>query len=112
MMRTAGFFSFRKRDTPVMVPVVPMALTRMGVILPPVCSPDPRARGPKVNARLVGIGELVQHATLAFALPVLGQIARVFHAAGARREHQLRAKGLRGLGALINRSSGMISTMR
>ena len=24
MMRTAGFFSFRKRDTPVMVPVVPI----------------------------------------------------------------------------------------
>jgi len=27
-MRTAGFFSFRKRDVPVMVPVVPIALTK------------------------------------------------------------------------------------
>ena len=28
MMRTFGLFSFMKRDTPVMVPVVPMALTK------------------------------------------------------------------------------------
>lgn len=27
-MRTPGFFSFRKRETPVMVPVVPIALTK------------------------------------------------------------------------------------
>ena len=28
MMRIAGFYSFKNRDTPVMVPVVPMALTK------------------------------------------------------------------------------------
>ena len=35
MIRTAGFFSFRKRETPVIVPVVPIALTKC-VIRPPV----------------------------------------------------------------------------
>src|SRR5690606_21596446 len=34
-----------------------------------------------VDARVVGVGELVEHAALAFALHVLGQVARVFHAA-------------------------------
>ena len=34
-MRTSGFCSFRKRDTPVMVPVVPIALTKW-VTRPPV----------------------------------------------------------------------------
>ncbi len=34
-MRTAGFFSLRKRETPVMVPVVPIALTKC-VTSPPV----------------------------------------------------------------------------
>ncbi len=28
MIFTAGFFDFRKRETPVMVPVVPIALTK------------------------------------------------------------------------------------
>jgi len=28
MIWMPGFFSFKKRDTPVMVPVVPMALTK------------------------------------------------------------------------------------
>ena len=28
MMRTSGFWSFRKRDVPMMVPVVPMELTK------------------------------------------------------------------------------------
>ena len=37
MTRIAGFFSFKKRDTPVMVPVVPMADTKC-VMRPPVCS--------------------------------------------------------------------------
>ena len=35
MIRTAGFFSFRKRETPVIVPVVPIALTKW-VMRPPV----------------------------------------------------------------------------
>jgi hypothetical protein len=35
MIRTAGFFSRRKRETPVIVPVVPIALTKW-VIAPPV----------------------------------------------------------------------------
>ncbi len=34
-IRTAGFFSFMNLDTPMMVPVVPMALTKW-VIAPPV----------------------------------------------------------------------------
>jgi hypothetical protein len=45
MMRTAGFFSLRKRATPVMVPVVPMALTKC-VMRPPVCS---HSSGPVVS---------------------------------------------------------------
>jgi len=35
--RSPGFFSFRKRPTPMMVPVVPMADTKC-VTRPPVCS--------------------------------------------------------------------------
>ena len=35
MIRISGFFSFRKRDTPVIVPVVPIALTKW-VMRPPV----------------------------------------------------------------------------
>ena len=45
MILMAGFFSLRKRETPVMVPVVPMALTKC-VILPPVCS---HSSGPVVS---------------------------------------------------------------
>jgi hypothetical protein len=50
-----------------------------------------------VDARVVGVGELVQHAALAFALHVLRQVARVFHAAALGRQHQLGAEGLHGL---------------
>ena len=45
MTFTLGFFSFRKRATPVMVPVVPMALTKC-VTRPPVCS---QISGPVVS---------------------------------------------------------------
>ena len=45
MIWMAGFFSFRNRDTPVMVPVVPMALTKC-VMRPPVCS---HSSGPVVS---------------------------------------------------------------
>ena len=45
MICTFGFFSFRKRDTPVMVPVVPMALTKC-VMRPPVCA---HSSGPVVS---------------------------------------------------------------
>ena len=63
--------------------------------------PDPRGQWfPIVNARIVGIGKLVEHPALALALHVLRQVARVFHAAALGREHQLGAKGLHGLGPL------------
>jgi hypothetical protein len=66
-----------------------------------------------VDARVVGVGELVEHLALALALHLLGQVARVLHAAAARRQDQLGAEGLHGLCALDRlRSSGMISTMR
>jgi hypothetical protein len=45
MICTAGFCSFKKRDTPVMVPVVPMALTKC-VMRPPVCC---HSSGPVVS---------------------------------------------------------------
>ena len=80
MMRTAGFFSFRKRETPVMVPVVPIALTKC-VMRPCGVAPDLGAGGLVVDARVVGVGELVEHAALAVALHLLGQVARVLHAA-------------------------------
>ncbi|CKS64153.1 Uncharacterised protein [Mycobacterium tuberculosis] len=44
-MRMAGFFSFRKRETPVMVPVVPIALTKW-VTLPLVSA---QISGPVVS---------------------------------------------------------------
>jgi hypothetical protein len=53
-----------------------------------------------VDARVVLVGELVEHLALALALHVLGQVARVFHAAALGREHQLGAEGLHGLGPL------------
>jgi hypothetical protein len=46
-----------------------------------------------------GLSALVQHPALAVALHLLGQVARVFHAARARREDQLGAERLHGLRA-------------
>ncbi len=53
-----------------------------------------------MDARVVVVGELVQHPALAVALHVLGQVARVLHAAALGREQQLGAERLHGLGAL------------
>jgi hypothetical protein len=50
-----------------------------------------------VDARVVGVGELVEHRALAVLLHLLGEVARVLHAAGARREDQLGAEGLHRL---------------
>ena len=79
-MRTAGFFSFRKRDTPVIVPVVPIALTKC-VMLAVGVVPDLGAGGLVVDARVVGVGELVEHPALAVGLHLQREVARVFHAA-------------------------------
>lgn len=45
MIWMAGFFSFRKRDTPVIVPVVPIAETKC-VMRPSVCC---HSSGPVVS---------------------------------------------------------------
>eukprot|EP01136_Pigoraptor_vietnamica_P017879 Opistho-1_new@63648 len=55
--------------------------------------PDLRAGGLDVDARVVGIGELVEHPALAFALQPLGQVARVLHAAGLGCQHQFGSEG-------------------
>eukprot|EP01136_Pigoraptor_vietnamica_P031983 Opistho-1_new@93269 len=60
--------------------------------------PQLGAGGLVVDARVVGVGELVQHAALAFFLHLVGQVARVFHAAALGREDQLGAESLHGLG--------------
>ena len=62
-------------------------------------SPYFRAGGFVVNARIVGIGKLVEHSAFAFLLHPFGQVARIFDAATFRRQDQLGAKGLHGLGA-------------
>ncbi len=62
--------------------------------------PDLRAGGLVVDAWVVLVGELVEHAALAVGHHLLGQVARVFHAAGARRQHQFGAVGLHGLRTL------------
>jgi len=82
-----------------MVPVVPMALTKC-VIAPAGLLPDFGAGGFVVDARVVGVGKLVQHPALAIALHLLGQITGVLHAAALGREDELGAKGLHGLRAL------------
>ncbi len=67
----------------------------------PFCvTPDLGAGGLEMRPRIVGIGELIEHQTLAIALHLLGQIAGVFHAAALGGEQQLGAEGFHGLGAL------------
>jgi hypothetical protein len=56
-----------------------MALTKW-VMRPPVSSRS-RAGGLVVDARVVGVGELVEHPALAVLLHLLGEVARVLHAA-------------------------------
>jgi hypothetical protein len=53
-----------------------------------------------VHPRVVGVGELVEHDALLLAHHALGQVARRFHAARARREDDLGAEGAHGLAAL------------
>ncbi|OIQ75420.1 hypothetical protein GALL_429110 [mine drainage metagenome] len=63
-------------------------------------APDLGAGRLVVRTRVVGVGELVEHAAAAFALQLLGEVARVLHAAGTRRQHQFGAVGLHRLRAL------------
>jgi hypothetical protein len=53
-----------------------------------------------VRERVVGVGELVEDDPAAFIAHAFGNVARQFHAAILRRQHQLGAKGLHGLPAL------------
>src|ERR1019366_5058434 len=63
-------------------------------------APDLRARGLVVDARVVGVGELVEDPALAFLLHLLGEVARVLDAGRARRQDQLGAEGLHRLSPL------------
>lgn len=53
-----------------------------------------------MDARIVRVGELVEHHALALPHHGLGQVARIFHAAALGREDQLRAERLHRLGTL------------
>ena len=50
--------------------------------------PDFRPGAAVVRERIVRIGELVEDDALAFARASVGEIARVFHAARLRRQHE------------------------
>src|SRR5450830_1239010 len=54
-------------------------------------APDFRARRFVVGAGIVTVAELVEDQPLAFALHLLGHVARIFHAARLGREHDLGA---------------------
>jgi hypothetical protein len=56
-------------------------------------SPQLRAGSLVVRQRIVGVGELVEDDARPFLAHALGDVARQFHAAIARRQHQLGAKG-------------------
>ena len=62
--------------------------------------PQLGARGLVVDARIVGVAELVEHHALALGHHLVGQVARIFHAAALGREDQLGAIGLHRLGTL------------
>ena len=74
----AGFFSFRNVDTPMIVPVVPIAETKC-VMRPSVSRHSSGPGAAVVRERIVGIRELVEDgaATLGAHLP--GQVARALH---------------------------------
>src|SRR5688572_2994299 len=56
-------------------------------------APDLGAGGFVMHARIIRVGELVEHRALALTHHLLGQIARRLHAARLRREDDLRAEG-------------------
>ena len=62
--------------------------------------PDFRAGSFVVNARIVHIGKLVQHPSLALGLHAIRQIARAFHADGFGGQYEFSAKSFHGLRAL------------
>ena len=57
-------------------------------------APDLGGRTFIVRARVIGIGELIEHPSTAFALHLLSEVARAFHAFLLRDVHDLRAEGL------------------
>ncbi len=63
-------------------------------------APDLGAGGFVVRERIVGVRELVEDHALAFALHLVGQVARELHAALDRRQHDLGAIGGHALAAL------------
>ena len=87
----AGFFSLRKREQPMMVPVVPMVETKC-VILPAVSRQISGPGALVVRERIVGVGELVEDHALARVAHLLGRVARELHAALLRRQHEARRR--------------------
>ena len=63
-------------------------------------APDLGTRSAVVRERIVGIGELVEDDALALAAHLHREVARELHAAGLRREHELRAVRAHRLPAL------------
>ena len=59
--------------------------------------PNLRPRGLVVHARIILVCKLVQHAALALVLHLVGQVARIFHAAAFGRQNQLGSKRFHGL---------------
>ena len=84
--------SLRYRAVPMMVPVVPMALTKW-VTVPLGVAPDLGTRGFVVCPRIVRIGELVEHLALAASFHLVGQVAGPFHALLAVYDNDLGTVG-------------------
>ena len=63
-------------------------------------APDFRSRAFVVGARIVFVGELVEDDATAILLHLLGQVARIFHAARLRRQQNVGAVGGHALAAL------------
>jgi hypothetical protein len=79
-----------------MVPVVPMLETKCVIV------PDFRPGAPVMRQRIIGIGELIQHPTLALGLHAQRQITRMLHAAlQCRREDELCTIGRHAGAALL-----------
>ncbi|MPN07166.1 hypothetical protein SDC9_154432 [bioreactor metagenome] len=67
---------------------------------PPGLLPQLGASGLVVDARVVRVGELVEHAALALLDHGVGEVAGVLHAPALGRQDEFGAKGLHGLGTL------------
>jgi hypothetical protein len=103
--------SLKKREQPMMVPVVPMLETKW-VSLPSGVAPDLRPGALVVRQRIVGVGELVEHDALAFATMLVGDVARHLHAAPCGVTSTMSAPKARMVWRRsMERCSGMISTI-